>query len=326
MYPEAPAARKLIEEAQRILVVTHIRPDGDALGSLLGFGLTLEAAGKEVQMVSGDGVPATFRFLPGSDKIRTQAEDLPLGFDLIVVVDAAEISRVGTVLDGFPQPQLNIDHHITNTQFAQVNVVESDAVACAEVITLLMPDMGLPISQPAAEALLTGMLTDTIGFRTNNMSARSLRVAASLMELGANLPEIYKRALLQRSYQAVRFWGSGLSNLQREGRMVWATLTMEDRKLSGYSGRDDADLTNVLSSISGADIALIFVEQSDDTVKVSWRAPGGQDVSGVAQSFGGGGHRAAAGATVPGSLAGVQAAVLKATRELSQSLSNVANL
>lgn len=312
------AARQLIQEAVNVLVVSHIRPDGDAIGSLLGLGLSLEAAGKSVQMVSGDGVPSTFRFLTGSDRIRTQVEELPGGFDLIAVVDASEISRVGTVLEGFPQPGINIDHHITNTYFAKVNLVESQAVASAEMLALLLPDLGLTITKPVAEALLTGLLTDTIGFRTSNMSTRALNVAVTLMDKGANLPDIYQQALFQRSFQAMRFWGSGLSHLQRDGSLVWTTLTMEDRKQAGYSGRDDADLINILSSISKTDVAVIFVEQPDGSVKVSWRANGGIDVSGIAQNFGGGGHRAAAGATLPGPLAEVQGIVLNTTRELAE--------
>jgi phosphoesterase RecJ-like protein len=321
MEQEIRAARQLIQSATNILVVTHIRPDGDAIGSLLGFGLALESARKSVQMVSSDGVPATFRFLAGSDRIRTQPKESADGIDLIIVVDASELSRTGTVLDGLPTPHINIDHHPTNTQFAGINLVEVTAVACAEMIALLLPGLGLSINKPVAEALLAGMLTDTIGFRTNNMSARALRVASTLMDKGANLSEIYQKVLLQRSYQAMRFWGFGLSNIQRDERLVWTTLTMEDRKLAGYSGRDDADLINILSSITDVDISVIFVEQPDGNVKVSWRAAGNIDISGVAQGFGGGGHRAAAGATLPGPLAEAQRSVLEVTRKLAISSS-----
>ncbi len=319
MEQEVCNARQLIQSATNIVVVTHIRPDGDAVGSLLGLGLALEAAGKSVQMISGDGVPSTFRFLAGSDRIRTHIEELSGVLDLVVVVDASELSRTGTVLEGYPSPHINIDHHPTNTFFAGINLVEVTAVACAEMIALLLPDLGLTTDKPVAEALLAGMLTDTIGFRTNNMSTRALNVASSLMDKGANLSEIYQKVLLQRSFQAMRIWGSGLSNLQRDGRIVWTALTLEDRKIAGYPGRDDADLINILSSISDIDISLIFVEQPDGNVKVSWRAASTIDVSGVAQWFGGGGHRAAAGATMPGPLAEAQKKVLEVTRKLALS-------
>jgi phosphoesterase RecJ-like protein len=141
-----------------------------------------------------------------------------------------------------------------------------------------------------------------------------LRLAADLMEQGADLSELYRLALVTRSFEAARFWGTGLSTLEREGRMVWASLTQAERKAVGYSGRDDADLVTVLASIEGADIAMIFVEQPDNHVKVSWRAQPGFDVSQIALQFGGGGHPPASGADIAGELAEVQASVLAATR------------
>ena len=167
-----------------------------------------------------------------------------------------------------------------------------------------------------AAALLTGLITDTLGFRTSNVQPNSLRLAASLMETGVDMPDLYRRTLVTRSFEATRVWGAGLSTLAREGRMVWATLTMADRKAAGYNGRDDADLINVLASIEDADIALIFVEQPNHHVKVSWRAQNGFDVSQVALQFGGGGHPPASGADITGKLADVQASVLVATRAL----------
>jgi phosphoesterase RecJ-like protein len=136
------------------------------------------------------------------------------------------------------------------------------------------------------------------------------------MELGVNLPSVYQQALSRRSFQAARFWGSGLSGLQRDGRMVWTTLTMEARREAGYNGRDDADLVNILSSINDVDVAVIFVEQPGGDVKISWRALTGIDVAQIAQTFGGGGHRAAAGAILPGPLSAVQGMVLRTTRDL----------
>jgi phosphoesterase RecJ-like protein len=136
------------------------------------------------------------------------------------------------------------------------------------------------------------------------------------METGVDMPELYRRALITRSFEATRFWGAGLSTLVKEGRMVWATLTMADRKAAGYNGRDDADLINVLASIEDTDIALIFVEQPGHHVKVSWRAQTGFDVSQIALQFGGGGHPPASGADITGELADVQASVLVATRAL----------
>ncbi len=311
--------RQNIADAQRVLVVSHIRPDGDAVGSLIGLGLSLQAAGKEVQMVLSDGIPADLRSLVGSDQVVAK----PSGdFDLFVVLDCSDMIRAGQAFNNgnprFATPDLNIDHHVTNLMFARINWVEVGAVATSEILARMLPELGLPITNPVASALLTGIITDTLGFRTSNMTPRAMRVAADLMELGADLPDLYRRSLGERSFEAVRYWGMGLSKLQREGSIIWATLTQADRKAVEYPGRDDADLINILSSIKDAQVALVFVEQNHKLVKVSWRSKPGVDVSQVALLFGGGGHKAASGAEVEGTLEEVQYKVLEATQGLFQ--------
>ena len=313
--------RAELASAQRILIVSHVRPDGDAIGSLLGLGLSLQAAGKNVQMVLSDGLPGSFRFLEGAELITKRAEGM---FDYRIVVDASELMRVGPALEGHPLPDLNIDHHITNDRFARQNFVLDDAAATAEILARYLPDLGFEIPPAAANALLTGMVTDTIGFRTQNVTPGVLRVAANLMDLGANLAGSYYSALVQRSFAAARFWGKGLSQIQCQDGMVWTSLSLADRRLSGYPGRDDADLINVLSAVENVEIALIFVEQPSGRVKISWRLCGPEindaDVSAVAVQFGGGGHRAAAGADVTGRLETVQSEVLEATRRYLDNL------
>jgi bifunctional oligoribonuclease and PAP phosphatase NrnA len=303
----------LLRAAQRVLIVTHIRPDGDAIGSLLGLGLTLQAAGKQVDMVSVDGVPFDYRFLSGVDQIRSAPQG---DYDLSITVDCSDLGRAGAGLGERAFPEINIDHHITNEIFARVNLVDPQAVATAEILATCLPTLGYALTGPAAAALLTGLVTDTLGFRTSNITPKALRVAANLMEYGVDLPTIFQKTLWQRSYEAVEYWAAGLRRMQRNGGLVWTTLTLADRKETKYPGRDDADLINILSSINGYNIAVIFIEQSRRRVKVSWRAQPGFDVSGVAVSFGGGGHPAAAGAEVNGELAEVQERVIQATQAL----------
>jgi phosphoesterase RecJ-like protein len=137
------------------------------------------------------------------------------------------------------------------------------------------------------------------------------------METGVDMPELYMRGLVRRSFASARYWGAGLSSLKSEDGIVWGTLRVEDRQKSGYTGNDDADLINMVSAIDGNRVGMIFVEQTDHHVKISWRAlEPGIDVSPVAKHFGGGGHAAAAGADIPGSLEEIQPRVLKTTREM----------
>jgi bifunctional oligoribonuclease and PAP phosphatase NrnA len=306
--------RRRINAAQTIMVTTHMRPDGDAIGSLLGMGQALENAGKSVQMVSIDGIPSTFKHLPGSERV-IKAPKLPL--DLTIFLDCAEYKRAGSSFDGIGKPSINIDHHFTNDNFAEVNLIEVDQVATSAVLFDHLKDWGLAVTREIAAALLTGILTDTLGFRTPNTTSKTLRQAADLLEYDLDMSDLYLRGLVRKSYNAARYWGAGLSSIQRANGIVWATLKLEDRKNSGYVTNDDADLINYLSAIDDSNVALIFVEQHHAKVKVSWRAQKpGVDVARIAQQFGGGGHQAAAGAEIPGELAAVQEKVLEVTKQM----------
>jgi len=311
--PAMQAILDVIQRGRRFVLVSHLRPDGDAIGSLLGLGLALEAAGKEAHLVSEDGVPSNFRNLPGADRIYDRLDGI---FDAIFVLDCSDLQRTGAALDDYTRPHINIDHHPTNEAFAEINLVIESACSTTEIIYDLLRTGALPITADAAEALLTGLLTDTIGFQTPGTNPKILRTAADLMEYGPDLSRLYRTALIEKSFEAYRYWGAGLMSLRREDGMVWATLTLEARRMVGYGGRDDADLVNQLSAIKGSVVRIIFIELSDSEVKISWRSQPGYDVSGIASRFGGGGHRTAAGATVNGSLEAVQHQVLLATREL----------
>ena len=302
-----------IANAQKLLVTSHLRPDGDAIGSVLGLGLALQSAGKEVQMVLEDGVPKSFRHLAGSDQIKNKATDTDV---CTIVVDCSDRTRIGNVLPADVQPVINIDHHKTNLNFAAINLVNSKATATTEILTKLLPVWGLPIHREIADALLTGLITDTLGFRVAGVTSDTLRTAADLFDLGANLSTLYAKALLTRSFEAARYWGTGLSALQLENRLLWTRLTLEDREIANYPGRDDADLINILQTVEDADIFVIFIEQKNGTVKVSWRAKPGYDVSEVALQFGGGGHKPAAGAEIQGNIDDVIYQVLSVTRLL----------
>lgn len=306
---EQAAAR--LRAAQRVLVTSHVRPDGDAISSVLALGLTLQAQGKQVQMVLADGAPSDFLHLRGAADI-VRAGQAPV--DLVVTVDAATQERCGESLRHFPRVHINIDHHISNTNFGELNLVDPAAVATCALLAEQFPALGLDFSPAVIDALLTGILTDTLGFRTSNMNPKAMRLAADLVEMGADLPALYERALLRRSFHAMRYWGAGLTSLQQEPGLVWGSLSLADRRAVGYPGNDDAELVNNISMIEGASITVLFVEQADNHVKVSWRSQGGKDVSRIAAQFGGGGHTAAAGAVVNGTLAEAQALVLAATR------------
>jgi phosphoesterase RecJ-like protein len=300
-----------IEQAERILIVSHVRPDGDAVSSVLAMGLGLQEEDKQVVMALADGVPAALKFLPGSEQIVKKVEG---EIDLIIVVDCGSQDRVGSILNGYNRVDINIDHHPSNPLYGEINLVEGDAVSTTEILARYFPVLGLTITKPIATLLLAGILTDSQGYKTANTSPSSLRISADLFEMGADLPALFFDALTRKTYEAVGYWGLGLSQLKRDEQIVWTTLSMDDRKAVKYSGRDDADLVNILTAIDGAEVAIIFVEQDNSSVKVSWRARSDKDVSQIAQQFGGGGHVAAAGAMISGGLQEVQEKVIQATK------------
>lgn len=314
--------RNRIKSAQSIGITTHIRPDGDAIGSTLGLGLSLIALGKNVQMVMRDGVSQTFRHLNGYELIKKSFEG---PCDLYISVDCSDLKRTGGVLEGKPIG-ICVDHHITNENFAEINCVFPQAVATSEILADKSRHWDLPITQDVARAYLSGILSDSIGFRTSNTTAKSLRVAADLIDRGANITDLYNKALLSRSYEATSYWGFALSRMQHENHLVWTSLTLDDRQKSGYTANDDADLTNVLSSIDPLDVAVLFVEQKGGIVKVSWRARAGLDISPLATSFGGGGHPAASGAEIQGTLNDVEQQVLQATKQYLEQIDSNAQL
>jgi phosphoesterase RecJ-like protein len=308
------AIKERLNQSQNVILASHVRPDGDAVGSLLALGLALRDAGKAVQMVLVDGVPSSFKHLEGSELIVKE----PAGdHDTFITVDSADFKRVGKTFADWGSPDINIDHHKTNERFGKLNLIEAEEVATAAILARHLPEWGYNITKPIAAALLTGIVTDTLGFRTSNTNPSALRLCAMLMETGVDMADLYMRSLVMKSFPAARYWGAGLSSLEQKDGIVWATLTLPDRKVSGYGGNDDADLINLISAIEGNKIGMIFVEQSDNHVKISWRAlEPGIDVSQVAKHFAGGGHAAAAGADIPGPLSEIQPLVLKTTQEM----------
>ena len=310
--------RELIENAHVIGITSHIRPDGDAIGSVLGLGLALISSGKTVEMALHSGVSKTFRHLKGSELVKKNFTSLP---DLYIVVDCSDLERTMGVLDGH-QADIVVDHHVTNLNFGKVNLVEPTSVATCAILAEHMPKWGLQIDESVASALLSGIISDSIGFRTSNTTSQSLHTAADLIDKGADMNELYNRALLNRPFESAKYWGFGLAKLERTNGLVWTTLSLKDRLSAGYKDEDDADLTNILSSIEGIDIAILFIEQGAEKIKVSWRARPGLDVSGLALELGGGGHPAAAGVDLTGKLEEVQAMILKKTNEFLKQANN----
>lgn len=309
------AAKSYLSASRRPLLITHLAPDGDAIGSLLAMMWLLRAIGKEAIAACQDEVPASFSFLPGWELVVKEAGDQPV--DLIISLDASDMERLGTVYQ--PElhdrlPLINIDHHVTNLYFGTVNLVDSQAVSTTQVLFNLAQNMGWPIDRSIAQCLLTGLVTDTLGFRTPNVDAGVLGLAKTLMETGASLAAITTNVLSRRSLASICLWSKALSNVKLEDHIIWTAIPLSMRAECHDAAQSDTGLVNFLLEAEEADVSVIFTEREDGRVDVGMRAVPGVDVARVALSLGGGGHAQAAGCSLQTTLAEAQKRVLTALK------------
>ncbi len=292
---------RLLQQASCPLLVTHVAPDGDAIGSLLGLGWFLRAQGKDIIMACQDPVPEVYTWLPGSSQIVQQGDG---SHDLVISLDCSDRRRMGDVGTGNDSlvPLLNIDHHITNTHFGSLNWVDPSSVATAQMVLTLTDALGWELTEHAGVCLLTGIVTDTRCFRTSNVDVAALSAVLRLMESGASLSEVTQRVLEQRPLASVRLWGQAIDRLQLQDGILWTEITQSMRQQWSLGEDGDSGLTNFLSGVRESGIVVVFTERDDGTVDVGMRANPGQDVAQVALRLGGGGHPQAAGCTIKGTL------------------------
>ncbi|MFL7791206.1 MAG: bifunctional oligoribonuclease/PAP phosphatase NrnA [Anaerolineae bacterium] len=311
-------AHQLIRSAQRPLLICHISPDGDAIGSMVGLGRALRQMGLSPILACSDPISPAFSYIPDIEEIVSQAKRSdPDPFDLVITLDSSDMERLGHFpsVPGFRDvPLLNIDHHVTNLDFGDVNLVDRAASSTAEVVLQLLETIAIPLDTDLATALLTGIVSDTRGFRTNNVTPQVMEAALRLMEAGASLPDISRHSLDTRSIAAIRLWGEALARLQYKDRVIWASIPLSARSAAGYTGSGDASLVSFLLGAEDADAAAVFVEREGDRIEVGLRANPGLDVAQVALQFGGGGHTLAAGCTLPGPLDEAQTRLLTALK------------
>lgn len=297
-------ATRLVDGAQRVLVVTHVSPDGDAIGSLLATGRLLRHFEKDVTLAVDEGVPDYLRFLVGADTIHGT---LTSGaWDVMISLDASDEIRTGNCgAYGRANSRvvINVDHHATNTMFGDVHLVMPEAVSTTEVVFYWLQALDFSLTEAVAVPLLAGLVTDTLGFRTSNVTANTLSLAHTLVGAGANLAAISERALDTRSIHKVYLWKHALQSVELwEGGVLSVNVTREDAKKAGMSDVSDAGLSGWLVRTDEAVIAVTFKETESGQVELSMRSRPGYDVSSVAFEVGGGGHKQAAGATIEGPL------------------------
>lgn len=314
-YPIPDQLIRALHTAAKILCVSHVNADGDAYGSVLGMTHILTRIGKQVTAAMPDPVIPDFSFLPGADAI-IKPDAVADDYDLIVCLDMSSADRMGAVFDPVRHdaiPLVVIDHHITNTNFGQVNWVEAGCAATSQMLVSLAGALGVELDQPIAQCLLTGIVTDTLCFRTSNTTPEVLEAAMHLQRSGANLADTVRRTLNRAPFSTLPLWAAVLADARLQEGVVWVTVSQAQLRAAGHAD-DDSRLNSILASINEADTSAIFTEkiteQGERTVECSFRAKPGFAVGDLALRLGGGGHAPASGCTLAGALDEVVACVV----------------
>lgn len=314
---------QVLRGSDTCLLLAHVNPDGDVLGSQLGLGLALLDQGKRVTLASPHPVPEPFRFLSGTSLVEEwkEGEAPPGEWEIAVLADCPDPGRTGGILEscrGRVRTLVNIDHHPDNRRFGDLNWVEISASATGELVYDLIQDLGWPLTPEVATALYTAIVTDTGFFRYSNTTPKALAVASRLVAAGAQPAQVANHLFEQRRLEGLHFLGALLQRIETnpQGTVAWLALT-GDLLAADPAMIEAEDLVTYPRSIATAKVGILFWELGPEKTKVSLRAKGEVNVAAVATRFGGGGHPNAAGCTVQAPLAEAQARVLQA---LSQAM------
>ena len=314
---------EVLRGAKRISAFCHENPDGDTLGAALAIAMAAERLGKQAEVVSVDPPPPFLAFLPGVERVRRSPALEP---DVAVVVDAGELSRIGSVTtelaDWFARARIvNIDHHVSNPGYGEAVWIDPEAAATCELVTLLLRELGVSLDQELATVLMAGIVQDTHTFAHPNATARTLRVAAELVEAGAPLSAINRAVYADKPFSTLALWGLMLAGIGQRagGRIVHASMSAEMLARTGEQPTASEGFVDLLGSTRLADVTILFKEVGPSETRVSVRTSARADAVAITSAFGGGGHARAAGCTLEAPLdAAFEPVLAEAERELAR--------
>ncbi|MBI5101034.1 MAG: bifunctional oligoribonuclease/PAP phosphatase NrnA [Nitrospirae bacterium] len=299
----------------RFLIATHINPDGDAIGSSVALACALEAIGKKVLVYDRDPVPKIYRFMPGHGKFRTDIRNMLKSDPVLVLLDCNAPDRAG--LEGFSfRSSIVIDHHETESDFGDIRWIRKDAAATGLLIHYLIKALGVALTRDMAENLYTAISVDTGTFRYSNTTAGVLTASAELVKAGAE-PNVIAESLYETwDYKRFRLFLLSMNTLEKKNGIAITRVTREMFRKTGTKPEDTEQFSNFPRKIDSVKMSAMFRELGGNQWKASLRAKGAVNVAAIAETFGGGGHRNAAGYKTEGDFACVRRALLQAVRKL----------
>ena len=324
----AQAIAAQIDQATRILILTHINPDGDAIGSMLSMWHALQSLGKDTVPLASSPLPGYAKWLPSAEQIEVYQKGMAFPeVDLVIMVDTATLARVGRIYDEHSHaltttPTVIIDHHVTNEGAATVNLIQPEAASTCELLYALFRAMDLPISSALATCLLLGVTTDTQSFQTSSTSSESLRVAADLLDLGADQERIVREVYYALPQSSTALIGLALTEMKRDGPIAWARVTLSMMRATGAEDEAVDEVVRAMQRVAGVKALVVFKERQDGTTKISLRSVKSINVAALATRWGGGGHEQAAGATLMASVEQAEHDVVPQLRALAQGVKN----
>jgi bifunctional oligoribonuclease and PAP phosphatase NrnA len=302
----------VLRRGERFLVCSHTRLDGDAVGSMLALGFLIEKMGKCADLVTADRVPLHYQNLPGARRIRT-AMRVDGSYDAAILLecDSLERARIGG-LESFYQ--VNIDHHVSGRDFANLNWIDDQAVSVGEMVHRLVLTAGATITPEMATCLYVTVLTDTGGFCYGSIGESTFALARELVLAGADPIAIAQDVYFSSPASKMLLLGAALGKLKREGRVAWLYVTHRDVMRTCATDEDSDGIVNFALAVEGVEAALFLRELPEGGVRVSLRSKGAVNVAAVAEHFGGGGHESSAGCTLPGTISRARDQILQRLR------------
>ncbi len=292
-------AVRAIRKAKRILIVSHVNPDGDTLGCQLALGLALLHMDKKVTFGNADGCPTRFQFLPGSELIQTVCAG---PFDVAIAVDCGSSQQLGALEKVFfkAKTTIQVDHHDFGESFGKIQVLEEEASAVGEIVYELMRALKVEITPPIATCLLTSIIVDTGAFRFSNIRPKTFDICGALVRKGVDLQHLIEESYWKKTRSTARLSGHCVvnSHFSQDGYIAWSTVYQNDFKRFGAKLSDVDAVADDLRSIEGVKIAAVFRENEKGRFRVSLRSRHGINVAVVARNFGGGGHHNSAGCSI----------------------------